>query len=300
MIVQWTKSSPLRGSMEADITEDTVGCRVTVFITLLTLRGTCTCTSLICLTMFLVVVLHKDIEQRSYKWGYSAFAVFYPLICSLVPAFCFSVAWDKYGECVVHNNIGSKLFTVPYFGFVASQIFCLVATMAHIRRTASSVSHHVSKNMPIVYVFLRFIATFFAQIVNVFPAQIMLIFPETGNSDSFYCAVIIMRLLGPMLDALVLLLGNVEFTEWVQEHVSRVYAYVRATYFPELECEKCEKGEASKKCGKCEKECGIELDGSKEASPTCTSSLNTSINKSDEMRKLESGVLNVRLAYTLF
>jgi len=299
MLVAWTKPSPLHKSMLENIVSSPTACRVTVFLNLFTLRGTCTCTSLICLTMFLVVVLHKDIEQRRYKWGYSAFAVIYPLLCSVVPAFCFTVAWDKYGECVVQDEVGSKLFMVPYFGFLSSQIFFLIATMLHIRKTATSVSHHVSKNMPIFYVFLRFIATFFAQIVNVLPAQIMLIFPETAKSDTFYCAVIIMRLLGPMLDALVLLLGNVEFTEWVKNHVRRYYANIRAAYFPE--CKKCENVQMSKKCGKCERVKDVGLHDSSEASPTNSTSLNASTCvKSDELRKMEQGMLTTQLAYALF
>jgi hypothetical protein len=46
-----------------------------------------------------------------------------------VPAFCFNVAWDKYGECVVQDEVGSKLFMVPYFGFLSSQVSTHVALL---------------------------------------------------------------------------------------------------------------------------------------------------------------------------
>lgn len=231
LLLKWTRSSPLHSSWAAHIAPGSISCRFVIFLDIITLTGTTSCTTLICLTMFLVVVMHKDLEARKrYKWGYLAFAVLYPLCLSTLVAFAFGTGRKEGQSCTVTNEIGNEICRLPYLGFVAIQIILLVTTMVYIRRTVASVSHHVTKATPILYIFIRFIATFFAQLVNVFPAQTLLIFTETVNNAIFFRFVLVTHMLGCMLDALVLIFGNIEFLEWIKKQASRLRDYIQSTY----------------------------------------------------------------------
>jgi len=137
---------------------------------------------------------------------------------------------------------------MPYIGFVTIQVVLLAITMVYIRRTVSSVSLHVSKSMPITYVFMRFIAAFLAQLVNVFPAQILLISPSTANNAIFFRLVIVTHLLGSLLDALVLIFSNKEFMDWSIEKGKRFLAFIRSERFsPDNMCEKEPEGKGKER-----------------------------------------------------
>jgi len=56
-----------------------------MFLDVFTITGGTACTSLLCLSMFLIVVLHKDLERhRGYFWAFLSYAITYPFGISIL------------------------------------------------------------------------------------------------------------------------------------------------------------------------------------------------------------------------
>eukprot|EP00026_Physarum_polycephalum_P020414 Phypoly_transcript_22983.p1 GENE.Phypoly_transcript_22983~~Phypoly_transcript_22983.p1 ORF type:complete len:194 (+),score=4.20 Phypoly_transcript_22983:2-583(+) len=102
--------------------------------------------------------------------------------------------------------------------FFAQMVF-FGASMFYVKRAFDSVSRTTTSNFPMSYLVIRFGATFFSQLYGLFPIQVSNVFqqyPNVVNNAIFIRLVSVTRLSGPILDALVLILGNADFIEWVK------------------------------------------------------------------------------------
>jgi len=93
--------------------------------------------------------------------------------------------------------------------------------MIYIKKTTSVVACSSTKSIPKRYVFVRFISTFFAQLINIFPTQFQQLIPSLSweSHAIFYRFTVVSHLIGPLLDGLVLLFGNVEFTDFIHKKI---------------------------------------------------------------------------------
>eukprot|EP00026_Physarum_polycephalum_P007458 Phypoly_transcript_07518.p1 GENE.Phypoly_transcript_07518~~Phypoly_transcript_07518.p1 ORF type:complete len:391 (+),score=37.76 Phypoly_transcript_07518:326-1498(+) len=204
-----------------DTDSDSYHCQIITFIEVSTLAGAAACTTLICITLVLLIVVRvrtQDMETKPiYYWSFLGFTLLYPFGAASI-SLALKTHWTEHGKCVINSTLANTLVRGPYIAFLIIQIILLAIITQYTLRISRSVQGNVSQGIPVMYVFVRFIATFIAQAYNVLPSQLNLIFQNPLAKFALAERILYAsHATGPILDALVMIFGNREFTAYVCE-----------------------------------------------------------------------------------
>eukprot|EP00026_Physarum_polycephalum_P008867 Phypoly_transcript_08970.p1 GENE.Phypoly_transcript_08970~~Phypoly_transcript_08970.p1 ORF type:complete len:356 (+),score=5.94 Phypoly_transcript_08970:86-1153(+) len=202
-------------------------CRFNVYLDVSSLTGQYVCTTLLCVSIFLMVVRRVELEDKPiYFWVFLSSAIFIPILVS-IPTILVSTQGVPGGTCLIGNHMVNMLVRSPYIVMLTSQFVLIGWTMKHIRKIYNSVKNNNAASLPIKYIFVRFIATILVQMFNLIPGQYLVTFPNKTYKHAILIRFgIASHAIGPALDAIVLILGNTEFTDWVIREISRFRLYV--------------------------------------------------------------------------
>jgi len=220
IIIKWSPRSVLHKSWVLNLKAGSPICKAGIFLDNVAILGPVCCTLLLCLTMFLSIVMRIEIEgKQTFFWSYLAFATLYPVIISSVAAFAFQQD-TAFGVCIIGKG-GDFPIRMTYIVVFFAQVVLFAITMFYIKRVFTTVKNSVttSNSFPMTLLFVRFGCMFFSQTYGLVPTQVAFLFPDPPVSTNaiFIRIVTITRMTGPILDALVLILGNTDFIEWIRK-----------------------------------------------------------------------------------
>jgi len=215
---KWFPSSNLHDPMVVHLKSGSAACRAGLFLDNLTIHGAVACDTLIALTVFLVVKMGVNLEAKTscYHVAYLLFAIGYPLLMALVAAFGFSTETAIGNPCVVGSAFGQGLITYPSLFLVLFQFILLIWAMAYVHRVMNSIKSSHGSNFPVKYLLVRFLATFLAQLYNIFPLEMYMLFPHIQSNAIFARFAFFSHVSGGAVDAIILILANVDFMNWVR------------------------------------------------------------------------------------
>jgi len=233
MIWKWSPGSGLHDPWLVDLVPGSIPCKLGLFFDNFTLSGAVACSTLIATTIFIVVVLQKDMENNSriYYLSYIAFVTLYPLVIGLYTAVGFTnqqVAGQGQ-SCAVTNNIGKQFLKIPSLIFFGIQFVLISTALLKVKKIMESVHSRSGSNFPMGYLFVRFATSFFAQVISIFPVQIFLIIAAENSNAIFERFAYVIRVIGPLADAIVLVVSNSDFLDWVKLNVAGLRAKKRGT-----------------------------------------------------------------------
>eukprot|EP00026_Physarum_polycephalum_P009250 Phypoly_transcript_09365.p1 GENE.Phypoly_transcript_09365~~Phypoly_transcript_09365.p1 ORF type:complete len:340 (+),score=23.40 Phypoly_transcript_09365:290-1309(+) len=202
-------------------TPGTLLCGVNAFLDIFTITGQYVCGALLCLSAFLMTVKQVELEKkRTCYWAFFCAAIFLPITIS-IPSLLVPTQNTPGGPCVIANKAVNIVLRMPYFLVLVLQLCLIIYTMKYIKRIYNAVKNNNSSNLPIKYIFVRFVATVIAQLINILPAQALFSFPnETYMHAIFTRFAIVTHSTGPMLDALVMIFGNPDVAQWIRQKIS--------------------------------------------------------------------------------
>eukprot|EP00026_Physarum_polycephalum_P010930 Phypoly_transcript_11117.p1 GENE.Phypoly_transcript_11117~~Phypoly_transcript_11117.p1 ORF type:complete len:340 (+),score=9.27 Phypoly_transcript_11117:118-1137(+) len=218
LIPKWFPGSVAHKPLVVNLLSGSSYCRFCLFLDNFSINGLVACDTLIAVTLFLVLKMKVDLEdnQRYFREFYLLFAIGFPLTIGFTAAFGFSTATHLASPCVVSNPIGIALITYPSFILALIQFFLIIWAMIHVREVVNSVHSMSPNNFPLKYLVVRFMATFVAQLYNIFATQIYALFPSTNANAIFSRFAFISHANGGTVDALILIIGNVDFINWLK------------------------------------------------------------------------------------
>eukprot|EP00026_Physarum_polycephalum_P010274 Phypoly_transcript_10431.p1 GENE.Phypoly_transcript_10431~~Phypoly_transcript_10431.p1 ORF type:complete len:384 (+),score=9.32 Phypoly_transcript_10431:88-1239(+) len=206
-------------------------CRFNVFLDISSMSGQYTCSTLLCLSIFLMVVKQVELENKPiFFWSFLVSAISIPIAVAL-PSILVTMSGVPGGTCVIGDQVVNILLRSPFIFMLVVQIFLIGWTMRHIRQIYNSVKNSNTANLPIKYIFVRFIATILVQLFNLLPGQFLLTFPNVTYGHAIFTRfAIVSHGIGPILDSSVMIIGNTEFTTWASEEFSKFRLYCRDKY----------------------------------------------------------------------
>jgi len=227
-ILKWTPGTPWHAAWASHIVAGSPECRISLLIDVSTMAGQSTCTTLLSLTVFLVIVVQFDIERHKNTlfWSYFATVTVYPFSFGAAAAFGFGTSWEEGSSCVINNTVGNLVIRIPYSVMFICQIIFLGSTLFYVRSIFSSV--HSTNSFPIAYLYARFMATFIAQTFNMLPAQFAVTFPAISNQHQIFIRFMqSSHSIGSTLDALVMIFGNVDFMNFSLQKLSQWRSHLK-------------------------------------------------------------------------
>eukprot|EP00026_Physarum_polycephalum_P008382 Phypoly_transcript_08464.p1 GENE.Phypoly_transcript_08464~~Phypoly_transcript_08464.p1 ORF type:complete len:197 (+),score=11.00 Phypoly_transcript_08464:473-1063(+) len=155
-----------------------------IFLDTSAITGQYTCSTLLCLSIYLMVVKHIELENNMcYYWAFWSSAIFIPILF-FIPAML-APTQTTIGICSLANGFVNILLKIPYVVALALQMLMVGLTLKHIKKV-SVLKVNNTTNLPTKFIFVRFIAAAIAQIYNLLPAQYMLTFPEQVHLHAIF------------------------------------------------------------------------------------------------------------------
>jgi len=227
-IWKWAPGSALHQTWGASIDPNGIPCKLSLFLDNFTTNGAVACNMLMALTVFLVVNLEYKIEgsKRMY-FAYLGFATIYPVVIAVPAAVGFGEVSAVSGKgCVLVSTAWQYVVRIPALFMLAVQLILISLALVHMKKIVSSIRSRTGNNFPMGYLVVRFLATFLSQVFTFVPVQIYSM--DTTMTNAIYCRFYLTaHAIGPSLDAIILILGNVEFMTWAKKHI----AILRAKFF---------------------------------------------------------------------
>eukprot|EP00026_Physarum_polycephalum_P007788 Phypoly_transcript_07855.p1 GENE.Phypoly_transcript_07855~~Phypoly_transcript_07855.p1 ORF type:complete len:367 (+),score=23.69 Phypoly_transcript_07855:163-1263(+) len=210
--IRWESRAPWHATV---LKYSSISCRIFVFVDITAMTGQYICTTLLCLSLFLMIVRKVDLENKIlYFWLFLGAATFPPILLA-IPTVLVATK-DVPGSCIIGDPITNLLVRSPYIVMLAFQLLFVSWTLKYIKSVYTLVQNSSTSNLPIKYIFVRFIATILGQMYNMLPAQYLLTFPEHGYTSAVFTRfALVSHMTGPTLDALIMIVGNAEFTSWL-------------------------------------------------------------------------------------
>eukprot|EP00026_Physarum_polycephalum_P003127 Phypoly_transcript_03136.p1 GENE.Phypoly_transcript_03136~~Phypoly_transcript_03136.p1 ORF type:complete len:220 (+),score=14.08 Phypoly_transcript_03136:476-1135(+) len=164
-----------------------------------------------------MIKMRIDIELNKswYRKCYLVFALGFPLVMGLASVFGFETGTKLASPCVVVNPLGIGLITYPNFVLVIVQFILITWSMAYVRQVVSSVQS-TANQFSLKILIVRFVASFLSQLYTVFATQIYALFPSSQTNAIFARFTFVSHANGGTVDALILILGNADFVEWLK------------------------------------------------------------------------------------
>eukprot|EP00026_Physarum_polycephalum_P012503 Phypoly_transcript_12822.p1 GENE.Phypoly_transcript_12822~~Phypoly_transcript_12822.p1 ORF type:complete len:262 (+),score=19.84 Phypoly_transcript_12822:216-1001(+) len=239
-IVKWFPQSLLHKPWVIDLESGSSACKFGVFVNNFTVSGLVACDTLIALTLFLMIKMKVDMElnQQYYYRRYLSFAIGFPLVVGLISAFGFETSVQFASTCIVVSPIGEALVNYPNILLVIFQFILLMWAMTYARHLVSSIQSINPTQFPIMFLIVRFMATFVAQLYTIVGTQIYALSPGLQSNGVFSRFAFTSHLTGGTIDALILIVGNVDFVNWVTttfEKYRRRYSTSSQISFSETE-----------------------------------------------------------------
>eukprot|EP00026_Physarum_polycephalum_P010559 Phypoly_transcript_10725.p1 GENE.Phypoly_transcript_10725~~Phypoly_transcript_10725.p1 ORF type:complete len:360 (+),score=30.94 Phypoly_transcript_10725:96-1175(+) len=212
--------SPWHAAM-TDYPAGSLICRFNTFLDLSSVTGQYTCSALLCISIFLMVVHQIELEKKKgYYLAFWSIAALVPFILS-IPAMFVPVKKIPGGPCVIGNYLANIFLRAPFIVALIADVFLVGWTMRHIREVYNSVKKNTNVNLPIRYIFVRFIAAFITQLFTVLPVEVLFGFPDKTYHSAIYTRfALVARTTGPSVDAILMIIGNSEFTSWVGQKMA--------------------------------------------------------------------------------
>eukprot|EP00026_Physarum_polycephalum_P012636 Phypoly_transcript_12962.p1 GENE.Phypoly_transcript_12962~~Phypoly_transcript_12962.p1 ORF type:complete len:221 (-),score=1.70 Phypoly_transcript_12962:92-754(-) len=187
--------------------------------------GLIACNTLIALTLFLMIKMKVDLEgeYKHYRWWFLAFALVFPLAVSLPVTFGWELKVQGASSCYVNNIFGRAILTFPSFVLLIIQIVLLYLALSYARNVSNAVQSHSDTQFPIKFLIVRFMATYCSQLFTILGSQIYGgIVPNSIQANAqFSQYAYVSHLTGGTIDAIILIIANVDFVHWVNVTVAK-------------------------------------------------------------------------------
>jgi len=227
-IWKWAPGSALHQTWGASIDPNGIPCKLSLFLDNFTTNGAVACNMLVALTVFLVVNMEYKIEEsKRMYFAYLGFATIYPIVIAVPAAVGFGQVSTVSGKgCLLVSTAWQYVVRIPALVMLATQLVLISLSLVHMKKIVSSIRSRTGNNFPMGYLVVRFLATFLCQVFTFVPVQIYNMDTNLTNAiySRFYLTA---HMIGPALDATILILGNVEFMNWAKKHI----AILRVKFF---------------------------------------------------------------------
>jgi len=224
---KWYPGSALHHSWAVKIVPNGIPCRLSLFLDTFQLTGVCAANTLLALTIFLAVRCLTPVGQdRRYFYGYVAFMWIYPGTVSLYTAVGGGTYIPGVGQtCNADSTVSQVVLRIPFFVALVVQLILYVYTLYYMKRTIRGVNSTSVRSVDAnwSYLMVRFLATYIAEIYNCLPDQVSKLLWKTTLSPTMQRFVFISHVSGSIIDALILIIGNTEFRNWVYVEASSLY-----------------------------------------------------------------------------
>jgi hypothetical protein len=223
LIWKWAPFSSLHHSWAVDIDPMSTPCRISLFIDNFTNVGLVSCDTLIAITIFHVLFFPGVLEQnfRKFYWGYLGWATIYPIAWGILAVFTFGEKQPVGVSCTVINEVQTAI-VFQNIGFMCIQLLLITASLFRIKRVMNRVQTVADSNFPFKYLIARFLVTSLAQAFTLVPVQVQGAWVSLVNVAIYSRFAYLSRSMGPSLDALVFMLVNPDFVNWVGLQFSRL------------------------------------------------------------------------------